>query len=581
MGDFVNIEVPKYYYWQGDTPELPDEDTKVTYTLVGPDSTSMKISSGFKIENTSKGYKLTGTRSSSKLTFTFAPSSTNTENGTTIVLTNNSTQYRFKGNPAGINKYEVNRGTVTIKESEQQKLLNSTKDGVKAIDSAKNTYVKNTTAQAEFLKTDAIYTSSSTMDKITRLFYLFFNDFVVIFIISFFVIAILFILKADPDFLYPNDLRKFPFVSAEYKQDISTIKNEGGFCSGTVDYKDPPQQKEEDKTVINIFNDIMNGTKAYKFSVEFQEKCKETTNTSGAFAVLVYWMLYLRLHNFVWIQKTLNILHSSLKMLSDIPMYVSFTLLLVIFFFLIQNINNGVLKPYFKYDNGGYKDFDPNSFLDTNGKRGFMNIIIMNLISILSMIVLIFIPLFLILSVATIYANVSALLAMIIASSSVECMFLSFFAIITSINFILKLLPEDLDPTKIKIGKDMSTITRQVIDFILNMFRLIKLPDLSTTNIFFFFVNIFTFLGSIFGVFLPFFMALTASLYIAFKIAYSVFILPFKTKNFFKIITPALHVVMVFLLFLLLIHVKDVLGAYLLYIAIFITVAVGFIMFKN
>ena len=150
--------------------------------------------------------------------------------------------------------------------------MNSTKDGVKAIDSAKNTYVKNTTAQAEFLKTDAIYTSSSTMDKITRLFYLFFNDFVVIFIISFFVIAILFILKADPDFLYPNDLRKFPFVSAEYKQDISTIKNEGGFCSGTVDYKDPPQQKEEDKTVINIFNDIMNGTKAYKFSVEFHHE---------------------------------------------------------------------------------------------------------------------------------------------------------------------------------------------------------------------------------------------------------------------------------------------------------------------
>ena len=325
----------------------------------------------------------------------------------------------------------------------------------------------------------------------------------------------------------------------------------------------------------------MNGRKAYKFSSEFQEKCKDTTNTSGAFAVLVYWMLYLRLHNFVWIQKTLNILHSSLKMLSEIPVYVPFTLLLVTFYFLVENVNKGVLKPYFKYDNGGYKDFDPNSFLDTNGKRGFMNIIIMNLISILSMVVLIVIPLFLILSVATIYANVSALLAMIISSSSVECMFLSFFAIITSINFVLKLLPEDLDPTKIKLGTDMSTLTRQVIDFIFNMFRLIRLPDLSTTNIFFFFVNIFTFLGSIFGVFLPFFMALSASLYIAFKIAFSAFILPFRTKNFTKIITPALHVVMVLLLFLLLIHVKDVLGAYLLYIAIFITVAVGYIMFKN
>ena len=582
MGDFVNIEVPKYYYWDGEPPELPDGDTKVSNTLVGPDSTSIKISSGFKIENTTKGYKLTGTRISSKLTITFAPSSTNTENGTTTILTNNSTKYRFKGNPAGVNKYEVNRGTVTIIESEQQKLLNATKDGINAVDSAKNTYVKNTAAQADFLKTDAIYTSSSTMDKITRLFYLFFNDFVVIFIISIYVIAMLLILKANPDFLYPNDLKKFPFVSNEYKQDITTITKDGGFCSGgPVEYREPTEQKDEDKPVVAIFNDIMNGTKAYKFSSEFQDKCKDTTNTSGAFAVLVYWMLYLRLHNFVWIQKTLNILHSSLKMFSEIPVYIPFTILLVTFYFMVQNINNGVLKPYFKYDDGGYKDFDATKILDTNGKRGFINIIIMDLISILSMIVLIVIPLFLILSVATVYANVKALLAMIISSSSVECMFLSFFAIISSINFILKLLPEDLDPTKINIGKDMSTIVRQILDFILNMFRLIKLPNLNTINIFSLFTNILTFLGSIFGVFLPFFMALTSSIYIAFRIAYCAFILPFKVKNFSKILKPCLQVFIVILLFLLLIHVHDVLEPFLLYIAIFIVLVVGFIMFKN
>ena len=163
MDDFVNIEIPKYYYWEGDPPELPDDDTKVSYNIVGPDSTSIKISSGFEIKNTSKGYKIVGKRLSSKLTFTFAPSSTNTENGTTTVLTNNSTQYRFKGNPAGINKYEVNRGTVTISESQQQRLINKTQEGGETLDNAKNTYVKNTTAQAEFLKTDVIYTSSSTI----------------------------------------------------------------------------------------------------------------------------------------------------------------------------------------------------------------------------------------------------------------------------------------------------------------------------------------------------------------------------------------------------------------------------------
>jgi hypothetical protein len=44
---------------------------------------------------------------------------------------------------------------------------------------------------------------------------------------------------------------------------------------------------------------------------------------------------------------------------------------------------------------------------------------------------------------------------------------------------------------------------------------------------------------------------------------------------------PAIKVVTVILLFLLLIHVNDLLGKYLLYIAIFITIAVGYIMSKN
>jgi len=581
MGDFVNIEIPKYYYWEGEPPQLPDSETKTSYKIVGPDSTSITISSGFEIKNTKKGYRILGKRSSSKLIFSFAPSSTNTENGTTTIITNNSTTYKFKGSPAGINKYEVNRGNVIIIESEQQKLMNATKSGIDTVDSAKNTYVKNTAAQAEFLKTDAIYTSSKTMDKMTRILFLFLNDFFTIIVISFFVIAIMIILKADPNLLYPCDLKQFPFVSKAYDHDMTLIQRDEGFCNGLVTPTGPPTIPADNKPMVDIFNNTMNGTTAYKVSSEFQENCKSTTNTSGAFAVLVYWMLYLRLHNFVWIQKTLNIIHGSLSMISQVSVYIPFTLLLVLFFFLVQNINNNVLRPYFKYDGGSYKDFDTKSFLDTNGKRGFVNILIMNLFSILSLVIIVAIPLFLILSVATIFANVKALLEMIITSSSVECMFLSFFAIICSINFILKLLPEDLDQTKIKIGSNMSSLMKDTIDFILNMFRLIKMPDLQTKSIFFFFVNIFSFLGSIFGVFLPFFMALSWALYIAFKVVSSSVLLPFKVKNIWEILTPAIQVVTVILLFLLLIHVNDILGVYLLYISIFITLAVGFIMSKK
>jgi hypothetical protein len=582
MGEFVNIEIPNYYYWEGDPPELPQTETKTSYKIVGPDSTTITISSGFEIKYTTKGYKILGKRANSKLILTFAPSSTNTENGTTTVITNNSTAYKFKGNPAGVNKYEVNRGNVIIKESEQQRLMNATKKGIDSVDSAKNTYVKNTVAQSEFLKTDTLYSSSKTMDKMTRLLFLFLNDFVMIIVISFFVIGILLTLKADADSLYPCDLSKFPFVSNEYKHKIDVMQKDGGFCAGIIGGEiKKPEIKTEDKPVVKIYNDVMNGDTAYKFSSEFQENCKDTTNTSGAMSVLVYWMLYLRLHIFVWIQKTLNLMHGSLKLVSNVPVYVPFTILLVVFFFMVQTINNGVLNPYFKYTGNQYKDFDPSVNLDTNTKRDFLNLTVMLLISILALVVVVALPLFMIFSVTTIYANIKSLLSMIITSSSVQCMFLSFFAIICSINFVLKLLPEDLDPTKIKMAKNLSGLMRDVIDFIMNMFRLIKLPDLNTTKVFFFFVNIFTFLGSIFGVFLPFFMALASALYIAFKVLFSAAVLPWLVDNKWEMFTPALRVVTVILLFLLLVHVNDILGQYFLYIAIFITILFGLIMSKN
>jgi hypothetical protein len=161
-------------------------------------------------------------------------------------------------------------------------------------------------------------------------------------------------------------------------------------------------------------------------------------------------------------------------------------------------------------------------------------------------------------------------------------MFLSFFAFVCSINFVLKLLPDDLDPTKIKMENDMSSLTKQSIDFIFQMLRLIRLPDLNGSSVFMFFVNIFNFLGSIFGVFLPFAMALAASLYISTMVVASTFILPFKVKNIWEsILTPAFHVVTLILLFLLLVHIHDVLDIYLFSISIVIVLLVGFIMSKN
>ena len=182
-----------------------------------------------------------------------------------------------------------------------------------------------------------------------------------------------------------------------------------------------------------------------------------------------------------------------------------------------------------------------------------------------------------ILATTGIVSNISSLISILLTSSSVECMFLSFFSIISSINYIIKLLPEDLDVTKIVFEKNINNLAKQVIDFILNMFRLVKMPELSVNNIFFFFINIFTFLGSIFGILLPFFMALVYSLSTAASIMWAMVVLPIKNIKIIKALAPVL---VLFLLIILLKDVQMILGNFMLIITIFIILITGFIMSK-
>jgi hypothetical protein len=592
MGDFVTIEIPNYYYWEGDSPPLPKDDTQQSYKLIGPDSTTITMSSGFSVEATKKGYKFVAKRGSCKVNFLFSSPSVVIKNGITIITTANLTQYTFKGLSAGINKYEVKRGNITIKENVEQQALNATKDGIEMINDAKDTYVKNTIAQSEFLKTDAIYNSSSTMDKITKLFFLFFNDFFTIVIIAFFVIGILLITKANKDYIYPTNQDQFPYISKEDRQKVFDLKGTTAFCSTQIEEKDILPHKIEknddnqyaiDQAVVKIFNDIMNGDKVYDYSSTLQEKCKNTNNTSGAVSVLVYWILYLRLASFYYMQSYLNKMHGLMARVNKVPVVLPFTILLVLFYLLVQNINKGVLQPYFHYNEEKGNDFDVGSGVDVNAKRGVINIIVMNLINIVALFLVVAVPLFIVLSIACFIGNSVSLINIMTSSSSVECIFLSFFAIICSVNFILKLLPEDLNITKIKIEGNTSGLTIQVIDFILNMFRLIRLPDLNINNLFIIIVNIFTFLGSIFGVFLPFFMALVNSIWITYKITYSACILPFRIPYdiFSKTLMPAIRVVVLILLFLLLVHIHDLLDMYLFILTFFIILIIGYTMSKN
>ena len=589
MGDNVNIKVPDYYYWEGQIPTMPDTDTKVAYKLIGPDSTTIQLTTGFSIKNNNSSFEIRA-NATRKITITFSPgvgySNTTGTNGTNVVAkTSNGTVYKFTGVATGKSEqFDVNSGTITITESTEQVAQNRLKGGLKMTEDAANTYVQNTAAQSEFLDSSTIFSSSKTLNNLSKLFFFFFKDFFTLVLLAFFLITIIIILKVDASLMYPFDTTKFPYVTQKFNQNVREVTSGTSFCDDTVDGVTIPGEVEDknDIPVLNIFNPTIIKPDVNNInwnSVSFQNTCKHATNTSsGAFTILKYWMLYLSLNNYVNSRFTLNKLHGALNFISnDSFMMIMFTILLFVLFYFIPNINIGLIQPYLHYSSGQEVKFNADTFSDFTGERGFTHLILMIIFNIMSLFVVLFIPLFMILGTTGIISNIMSLISILMTSSSVECMFLSFFSIISSINYVLKLLPEDLDVTKIVFEKNINNLGKQVIDFILNMFRLVRMPELSVNNIFFFFINIFTFLGSIFGILLPFFMALVYSLSTAASIMWAMVILPLKNIKIIKSLAPIL---VIFLLVILLKDVQMILGNFMLIITIFIILITGYTMAK-
>ena len=455
MGDYVNIKVPEYYYWEGQTPTLPDKDTSVKYKLVGPDSAVIDINPGFYIEKIDNYYSIRGNGKTRKLTLSFTKDTKITKEGTTTTaITNNDTTYTFNGKPTGKeNQYYVSTGIITIKESTNQALMNEVKSGAKYMASSGEAYVQNTAAKSEFLQTDTIFSSSRTLQNLSKLVFFFFKDFVTLVLISVFIVTVIIILRAKAEFIYPHDLQSYPYVTPKYNQDVSVITPEPNFCDKTLtNVKMPDKVKnDEDIQVLEIFNKKMidPDPQILEWRTEaFQNTCKHASNsTTGAFTILKYWMLYLVLNNYIYIQKTFSFLHNSLSFIPNdsFIMMIVFTILLFVLFYLVPNINIGIVQPYFHYNSGQEVKLNKDAFVDFTGEQGISGVIMSGLFSIISLFIVVFIPTYIILATTGVIGNISSLINILMTSSSVECMFLSFFSIISSINYILKLLPEDLD----------------------------------------------------------------------------------------------------------------------------------------
>jgi len=142
------------------------------------------------------------------------------------------------------------------------------------------------------------------------------------------------------------------------------------------------------------------------------------------------------------------------------------------------------------------------------------------------------------------------------------------------VTFIINFLPKNLDVTQINWGSE-TNIIKMIKNVIFYMYEnIINLTNVNTNNLFLYFINL---IGSIFGIFLPFFLGLYYSLLITIKIIYSSLKLPMKNIDQFK---GLVYVLILFLLGIMLKDVHIVLGNYFFIITIFIIFVTAIIMLK-
>jgi hypothetical protein len=346
----------------------------------------------------------------------------------------------------------------------------------------------------------------STLQSLQSLVIVFIKDALILLIFWVLLLTLGAWFSVEAKLVYPFDLNSFPFVSMSIGTDHNlSVSDEmsGSYCS-TMSEEQKKQiettlrgierEYEKDPTLkqkVQILNPVMaslSATSIPRYILSFHQYCSTTSNTDNAASVFLYWLSYLILHQYVYSNFLLFQIHQLFHQASAIVpekgvgvyvFVVLFAVLLLGTTFAMQPFNLEVQKQTKEY----FSDF-PTSF-----KESFVSI----LTHIASLGLFVLSPLFVILFITAFIGNAYALVSIMFNSNSVECMFLSFVAIMASIQFIFNI---------IALGLEGNFKPNRIFHMIKGLF------DTSSIGV----KEIIIFIGSFFGILLPFMTSLQFSL---------------------------------------------------------------------
>jgi hypothetical protein len=346
----------------------------------------------------------------------------------------------------------------------------------------------------------------STLQSLQSLVIVFLKDALILLIFWVLLLTLGSWFSVDAKLVYPYDLNAFPFVSMAVGTDHNlSVSDEmsGSYCSTMSEeqkkmiettLRDIEREYEKDpflKKKVEILNPVManlSATSIPRYVLNFHQYCSTTSNTDNAASVFLYWLSYLVLYQYVYTNYLLFQIHQLFHQASAIVpekgmgVYV-FVLVFATFLlastYAMHPINLEVQKQTQEY----FTEF-PTSF-----KESLVSVAT----HLISLGVFIFIPLMMILFITAFIGNVYALVSIMFKSNSVECMFLSFTAIMTSIQFIFNMIAMALE-NNLKFNK---------------LFHMIKgMFDTSSIGV----KEIALFIGSFFGILIPFITSIQMSL---------------------------------------------------------------------
>jgi hypothetical protein len=412
----------------------------------------------------------------------------------------------------------------------------------------------------------------STLQSLKSLVIVFIKDAGIILIFWVLLLTLGSWFSVDAKLIYPYDLNAFPFVSMAMGTDHNlSVADEmsGSYCSTMSEeqkrqiettlrsIEDKYEKDPNLKKKVEILNPVMaslSATYIPRYILTFHQYCSTTSSTDNAASVFLYWLSYLVLQQYVYSNFLLFQIHQLFHQASSIvpekgfSVYI-FVILFAVFLlgitYAVRPLNIQVQRTTKQY----FTEF-PTSF-----KESFVSIAT----HVISLGFFILVPLFTLLFVTAFIGNAYALVSIMFNSNSVECMILSFIAIMASIQFIFSI---------IALALEGNFNIKKIFHMIKGLFNISSIG----------FKEIIMFIGAFFGILLPFITSLQNSLlFIGKWFVSAASFLPLMKKS---LSTFSMSLVLI-LLYFLVYDTEKILGPYFSFMTTMIIVLFFFLSYVS